>query len=248
MATCQDCGGCNFVIVYREGDEVCRDCGLVRSSHLLAVDETYTSYEVYNDTPDSPVGAKYDAIDNIMDKLGLENVKIINTVARSLLDTAKSKHHFRDNKLFIVSACCVYIACQTADKERLNRSSQEITSRLGIDTTTFSKTVKHIQLLTKSATANVATEDDSLIRQIQQVHDVPMKMLYRVANWIRDKDRRRRDLGLLLGTSPMITNAVLIYACLLDFKIKVSKSSICKYGWVSRATLDKHLKTLKHIL
>jgi hypothetical protein len=93
------------------------------------------------------------------------------------------------------------------------------------------------------------SEKDSIIRQIAQVEDIPMDKVQSVMKQVRILDAKRKKKCLMLGSPPLIVNAILIYVAAIKIhEIKINKTRYVEIGWVSRATLDKYVKVVMKIL
>ncbi len=233
---CPDCGGTDFVIHYAEGDVICRGCGLVVQDHITVDDGSWVGEPIYNYNPNSlPAEVKA-----VLMQLGLDHL-IEET--RNIFFHVTSKYNFRGERNRVCEACCVYIATRRA---RHGRDANEICTILGISTSAFQKALKTIYSLCPDLSqCKILTEEDTLIRQIQMVPNLDDKHTHKVACLVKELDRLRSAQRLLIATPPMIVNAILIFVAAEKLGISIDKQDFVSLGWLSRATLDKHVKLLR---
>lgn len=240
MARCPDCNGDNFVMDYKEGDVVCTGCGLVQERILV---DDGIPRDVYTDPETISAVKMHDRVKSACCHLGLE---AYTATASAIFEDAQRKHGFRGACFEAAVAASIYVACQVSTDGRSSRDATEIFPRMGVEASMFFKVLKLVYNLKPDlqTKAKRVTEDDILIRQIQQA-DVHTKDVHTVIRKVRDLDAVRRQHGIMLATSPKIVNAVLIFAAADALGIHVEKHTFVNAGWVSRATLDKHAKAIK---
>lgn len=180
---------------------------------------------------------------------GLDETTEVLQVSKDIFREVKEKYIFKGSRATAVVACCVYIAFKLTKRKRVARDASEVCKQLGIETCLFAKCMKDVVSLLPKIAAKLqqVTENDSIIRQIQAVQEVPQDMIYKLTTVIQHLDQKRIERNLMMGTAPMIANAVLIFVGAKRLGIKVKKTQFLSYGWVSRATLDKHIKDIVKI-
>lgn len=257
---CMDCGGFSFVTNYSEGDVTCTECGLVQEASMLMddvyynfthKDKEYASTLRYADTTSKPMKQTLeDLLSNYVAAFGLDSSAEVYRVAKDIFNEVKDKYCFKGWRIQIALACCLYIAFKLANRSRVARDAAEICARLGIESVVFSKIMKEVlRLLPKvEASLKQVTENDSIVRQIQLVKEIPLDRIHKLASVVQELDVLRLKHDLMMGTSPMITNAVLIFLGAKKLGVRLKKTIFLSYGWVSRATIDKHLKSMMRII
>lgn len=254
---CGDCGGFLFVTNSRDGDVTCTGCGLVQEQRML-MDEGFYNYSALDETgghvaPPTTLNNTDQRLGDYIAAFGVSNVSSFITVAKDVFTRftqATDKSSFRGLRLNAVMACCVYVSFKLVNTNRIARDASEVCKRLGIDKEMFNKAMKDLvdvcpMLASKMKRAN---GDDTVIRQLQDVVEVDASQVHKLASLVAVLDELRKKHDIMMGTSPMIVNAVLIFAAAARMGIKISKSRFVTYGWVSRATLDKHICTIKSCL
>ena len=253
---CADCGEYAFVTNCREGDVTCTSCGLVQEECMLMEDIYYNQNQdvaMLSDTKTESNVTLPTTIERLFDTsilaFGLDETSEILQASKDMFRDVKEQYMFKGARATAVVACCVYIAFKLANRKRVARDASEVCKQLGIETSLFAKCMKDVvSLLPKiGAKLQQVTEDDSIIRQIQMVQQIPHEMIYKLTTVVRHLDQKRIERNLMMGTAPMITNAVLIFVGAKRLDIKLKKTQFLTYGWVSRATLDKHMKDIVKI-
>lgn len=226
---------------YAEGDVVCRGCGLVVEDHMLVADPAH-AHEPMQPEPE-PCKANVE-LKSMLLQLDMDHTY---DEACAILTEVTSKYSFRGERSRVCTACCVYITAQRhATRQRQGRDAAEVCASLGVDASSFHKTLKAIYALCpRLSCTKTLTEDDTIIRQIQVIPDFDDKHTHRVLRVVKELDSVRRAHKLLLATPPMIVNAVLIFVAADKLGIGLDKRGFLSLGWLSRATLDKHAKALR---
>lgn len=247
---CGDCGGFRFVTNSHDGDVTCTGCGLVQEQRLL-MDDGFHNQSVMDETSGQ---VALPAISNIDHRLGeyiasfgVSNVSSFLTVAKDVYTRVKDKYAFRGLRLNAIMACCVYISFKLVNTNRIARDASEVCKRLGVDNKVFAKAMKDVIELCPMLEAKMkrVKEDDSVIRQLQEVIEVDANQVHKLAALVGVLDEIRSKNNIMMGTSPMIVNAILIFVAAANMGIKINKTCYLTHGWVSRATLDKHVHTIK---
>jgi transcription initiation factor TFIIIB Brf1 subunit/transcription initiation factor TFIIB len=166
--------------------------------------------------------------------------------ACTLLLQIKDRRSFRGTPNKAVIACCVYITCIKQGCSGVARSASEIYGALGLDGHAFSRALKIIYDMFPEVTQSCmpVRENDSIIRQLRRL-DLPNECVWKVARVVRKYDEERIHQSLMLGSPPLVINAVLIYIAMEDLSINtVKKAEYVKIMCISRATLDKYTKLL----
>jgi transcription initiation factor TFIIIB Brf1 subunit/transcription initiation factor TFIIB len=259
---CNDCGGFSFVTNYSEGDVTCIECGLVQEESML-MDDAYYNFTQNNkeyictmkplETTKLSKPMKQtleDLLSTYLAAFGLDESAEVYKVAKDIFQQVKDKYCFKGSRIHTVVACCVYIAFKLANRSRVARDAAEICAKLGIESSLFAKIMKEVlRLLPKTeASLKQVTENDSIVRQIQIMKEIPLEKVHKLASVVQELDSLRLKHHLMMGTSPMITNAVLIFIAARQLRIPLKKPAFLSYGWVSRATVDKHLKCMMKIM
>lgn len=232
---CPDCGGSDFVTHYAEGDVICRRCGLVVQDHITIDDGSWVGEPIY--PPARPPATELKAA---LVQMGLDHLYV---EARTVLSHVASKYAFRGERHRVCEACCVYIATR---RSRHGRDANEICTSLGVSAAAFQKALKTIySLCPELSQSKILTEEDTLVRQIQSIPSLDHKHTHKVARLVKELDRIRTSQRLLIATPPMIVNAVLIFVAAERLGLGLDKQAFVSLGWLSRATLDKHVKLIK---
>jgi transcription initiation factor TFIIIB Brf1 subunit/transcription initiation factor TFIIB len=234
---CRQCGGYKIVENHRAGDVTCTDCGLVLMDRFV-VDELHQhDYEPLNNKN--------------MDLLACCNhlnlPESIEKEACSLLLQIKDRRSFRGTSYKAVIACCVYITCIKQGCSGVARSAPEIYDAFGLDGHAFNKALKIIYDMFPNISHSCmpVTENDSIIRQLRRL-DLPNECVWKLARLVRKYDDERAHQSLMLGSPPLVINAVLIYMAMEDLSMNtVKKAEYVKVMCISRASLDKYIKLLR---
>jgi hypothetical protein len=173
-------------------------------------------------------------------------------------------------------ACCIYKACLASKQERVPRAAKEICSMLGVDPKKFVKVWKVWGVEgastsssaapsaalpplppTKSAIAHASTDinntqaRDCIIRQLQQLSEVPDSLVYPMAQRVSELDEIRIKNRVMVASPPLIVNAVLICVAMGEQGVcsdVVMKKKMIQLGWASITTLKKYTKIMCDIV
>jgi transcription initiation factor TFIIIB Brf1 subunit/transcription initiation factor TFIIB len=234
---CRQCGGYKIVENHRTGDVTCTDCGLVLMDRFVVDEFHHQNYEpFYHKNMDLLACCNH-----------LHLPESIEKEACSLLLQIKDRRSFRGTPNKAVIACCVYITCIKQGCSGVARSAPEIYDAFGLDGHAFNKALKIIYDIfpIMSQVCMPVTENDSIIRQLRQL-DLPNECVWKLARLVRQHDDERAHHNLMLGSPPLVINAVLIYMAMEDLSINtVKKAEYVKVMCISRATLDKYTKLLR---
>lgn len=254
---------------YSEGDVTCTECGLVQEQSLLMDDafynftqrdkEQYTSPATVSNTIDTIESSKLskplartleELLTMYVAAFGLDENAEIYRVAKDIFRKIKDKYSFKGARINVVVACCVYIAFKLANRTRIARDAAEVCTQLKVDSGLFAKVMKEVLRLLPAIEVRLkqVTENDSIVRQIQLVNEIPLDKVHKLTSVVQELDALRTKHNLMMGTSPMITNAVLIFIGARQLGISLKKTRFLSYGWVSRATIDKHIKSMMRII
>lgn len=249
---CGDCGEYTFATNCREGDVTCTSCGLVQEESMLMDDFYYNQNQdvaMLNDTKATLPTTIERLFDTSILAFGLDETSEVLQASKDMFRDVKEQYMFKNARATAVVACCVYLAFKLANRKRVARDASEVCKQLGIDTCLFAKCMKDVLSFLPKIVAKLqqVTENDSIIRQIQVVQEVPQEMIHKLMTVVQHLDQKRIERNLMMGTAPMITNAVLIFVGANRLGIKLKKTQFLTYGWVSRATLDKHMKDIAKI-
>ena len=244
---------------YCEGDVTCTECGLVQEESLLMEDAFYNFTEakdrdhismlamIEHSNLSKPLARTLEELlTTYVAAFGLDDSAEVYKVAKDIFRQIKDKYSFKGARISVVVACCVYIAFKLANRTRVARDAAEICTQLKIDSGLFAKVMKEVLRLLPSIEARLkqVTENDSIVRQIQLVKEIPLEKVHKLTAIVQELDALRIKQNLMMGTSPMITNAVLIFVGAKRIGISLKKKEFLSYGWVSRATMDKHIKSM----
>lgn len=248
---------------YSEGDVTCTECGLVQEASILMDDIYYNFTQKDKDhittlqplDPSMKISKQVkqtleDLLSKYVAAFGLDSSTEVYEVAKDIFYQVKDQYCFKGSRMRIAMACCLYIAFKLANRSRVARDASEVCTRLNLESSLFSKVMKEVlRFLPKvEATLKQVTENDSIVRQIQLVNEIPLDKVHKLASVVMELDALRIKHNLMMGTSPMIINAVLIFLGAKQLGIKIKKTLFLSYGWVSRATIDKHLNSMMRIL
>ncbi len=272
---CRDCGKSELIEDYTNGDIVCRCCGLVAEGHTVMTDAYYNP-SFYNDHGYIYEDDEFDhglqkttivskAVVYCGEKQNNEDIEnnfrsaCINLClseetqkeAKKMFESIRDKYIFRGQPLKASIACSIYIALNLRHKRCILRDAKEIYEPLGIDPLCFNKTLKMIYKMFPDYNNSMLTiqEEDTLARQVREIDEIPEEKVRLVIKHVRLLDEMRKEKKIMMGSSPTIVNAILIYvvACHM-LQISLNKTLYIKIGWVSRATLDKYVKIINEIV
>lgn len=150
---------------------------------------------------------------------------------------------FRGEPLLAMMGSSLYVAFNL---QGFSRDAKELCTPLGIDYHVFTRTLKVMyEILPDIARRmSIISQDDSVLRQVQSITDIPLTRTWEVIKEVRVLESVRKAHKILLGSPPAIINAILIYKACTNLGMSLNK---CKYvddAQISRATLEKHLKHL----
>lgn len=247
--SCYQCGSTNIIEDYREGDTICRGCGLVLSERNVQ-DTSHYNPCFYEDHEEYIEPLNYNkSIANTFEKCMIHLNFPESILKEASVLYAKLKEHggnFRGENLKGVIAATIYIACHQQNGGV--RHAKEIYESLGVDVTTFNKSLRRIYDVMPSIQEKISTikEENTLVRQIRQsLPNLPDKQVYKIYHRVLALDIQRKQKKILMGSSPYIVNGVLIYVMCERERIHISKSEYLETAKISRATLDKHYDTIK---
>ena len=248
---CTDCGSFNFVTVYCEGDIVCTGCGLVQAGCIVEDRAFYNPNCLSSGAPVDAVQLKqYNAeIDNKL-KYFASHLRLnehIEAEANTIFKAVRDKYSFRGAPLNCAIVGSIYIACNVQNTVGVSRDTKELCTAIGIDVQAFHKVLKHMYELLPEVHAQMQSvkEGDTLTRQIQSIDSIPLERTIEVAKEVRRLDSIRRNKLLLMGSPPVVVNAVLVFVACLTLKLKLHKTTYVAEVKVSRATLDKYVRLLR---
>jgi transcription initiation factor TFIIIB Brf1 subunit/transcription initiation factor TFIIB len=252
---CRDCGSDDFVENYAEGDTICKGCGLVaseRNSYDLVSYNKYT-YDDYEPLPRHYQESTTKLISKDMEEklkacvIHLNLPDTIEQEAKTLLEEIKYYHTFKGYRSNSVVACAIYLSCNKFGQTGA-RDSKEVYESVGIDSTTFHATLRDIYEIKPDLNKiHNIQNTDTLRRQIRQsLEEVQDNdKVYELARTCAKLEEERRRKKLLMGSPPFVVNAVLIFVAAEALNIKINKNVYVQKSGVSRATLDKHVATIK---
>ena len=185
-------------------------------------------------------------LDTILRSLHMQD-SFIAQHAHELRARIMSAHCFKGRPMVAAMACCVYLACKDSKQMRIPRSATEIIERLGLEAKVFHKVLKDINNMMPTCTEpqQHVSEHDTVIRQMQQLEDIPDAMYFPLARRIQAMDDIRKEKKYMIVSAPTIVNAVLILLACEEQDIKIDKNKMVSLGWISTATLKKHTKTIR---
>lgn len=247
--SCYQCGSTNIIEDYREGDTICRGCGLVLSERNIQ-DTSHYNPCFYEDHEEYIEPLNYNqSIANTFEKCMIHLNFPESILKEASLVFKRIKEHggnFRGENLKGVIASAIYIACHQQNGGV--RHAKEIYETLGVDVTTFNKSLRRIYEIMPDIQEKLSTikEENTLVRQIRQsVPTLPEKQVYKIYHRVLELDNLRKQKRMLMGSSPYIVNSILIYIVCEEEKIQMSKSEYIERAKISRATLDKHYDTIR---
>jgi transcription initiation factor TFIIIB Brf1 subunit/transcription initiation factor TFIIB len=256
---CPDCNGFFFVDDYHSGDTICKNCGLVVSERMIMDDISY--YPAFDGE-----GPSFEHNESLAHSDKYNNPKIksmlkrcisvlgfcesVEDVARDIFLDVCSKQIFRGHPLKAIMAASIYISCLLRERNGLRRDAREIYNSLKIDRLVFFKGLKTIYKIRNDLYVKISSvqENDTLYRQIATIDDIPNDLYMAIKTKVMVYDDLRKKKGLLMGSPPVIVNAVLIFVACESQGLKMNKTKYLQYGWVSRATLDKHARAISGIV
>jgi transcription initiation factor TFIIIB Brf1 subunit/transcription initiation factor TFIIB len=189
-------------------------------------------------------------LDGMLARLHLDN-SIVATTAHGLLKIIKQHLTFRDTMMNAALACCIYLACMQTKTGRIPRSAEEIYGHFMIDNKTFYKALKEVHNGIPQQASSILqrySEKDSVIRQLEQLHAVPLERIHEVVNRVAYYNTVRMDMRYMLATPPTTINAVLIVLACDDLDIAVEKKQMVNLKWASIVTMNKHLKSIREFV
>jgi len=242
---CPDCGGFSFVDVHHEGDTVCTNCGLVVQERNIE-DSIFYNQHSFDDheelTSHEPKTRNFESDKKLrmfVNTLFLPD--IVEKNANDLFQKIRALHAFRGQPLQAIMACTIYMSCNLL---QMSRDAKEIYEPLGINLHVFHKALKNIYELLPEVNMQMKRiqEDDIIVRQVQQL--VPNEKKWTVIRLVKHLDGKRKDKSILMGSPPSVVNAILIFIACEKLKININKTEYLLQARVSRATLDKHTRTI----
>lgn len=244
---CPSCGSHN-IVDDRMGDRTCTGCGLVLEERLIMDDIEYNWSWCHDSHAALPGSWSHEAppvLDVMLARLQLDSTAVA-TSAFAIYNQMKEHHQFRGSMLNAVFAACIYMGCLTNNQGRVPRAAHEIYEMFCIDSKQFYKAFKEIQsIVPRITTENRFTEDDGMIRQLEQLASVPINGLHDIARRMTFYNSKRKDMKYMLATPPTTINAVLIALACEDLGIPLNRNEMIKRKWTSEVTLKKHVKMIR---
>jgi transcription initiation factor TFIIIB Brf1 subunit/transcription initiation factor TFIIB len=250
---CPDCGGFSFVDDYRQGDTICTQCGLVVQERFIVDDYFYnaTSYEDHEEIMYPDEGYNYSNY-NIHRKMEAACIQLsvpqsIQDAARTMFDTVRKNKCFKGNPLNALVGCCIYLSYNTSSCLGISREMKDICIPLGIDMSSFHKTLKSVYDILPHLSREIVsnTNSDGILRKIQTIECIPENMRWSVKKEVDILESIRQKNNILMGSSPSVINYVLIYVACEILNIAVDKKKFIEDANISRATLDKHTRLVR---
>lgn len=250
---CYECGSMDIVEDRREGDTICRHCGLVLSERNIETTVFYNptffeDHEVYN----VPLKEHKRMIDETLEQciVHLNLSDIIKEESSKLYDRIKENGgNFRGENLYGIIGGTIYISCNKFASRGI-RNSKEIYEPLGVDITIFNKCLRWIYKLLPDVqqSMTIVHEDDTLMRQIRKVLiDTEYSIVSSIYKDVINLDKKRKERRILIGSTPYIINCVMIYIACEKNGLKLNKKEYVQVSKISRATLDKHYEKMREI-
>jgi transcription initiation factor TFIIIB Brf1 subunit/transcription initiation factor TFIIB len=245
---CRDCSGFHFLTDFAAGDVLCANCGLVQEGSIL-VDDAAHNYSIINEVETMEPGLHIENQEtNLKMKSFLHTLNLQDAIqqeAYNIFNEVNRKYKFRGSPLNAAVAASIYIACSSStQRNRVSRDMREICQRVGIDTSLFSKVLKHIYKLVPDTAHRMrnVSEDDTLMRTIAAIDGMPQDKVWIVARETHLLDNIRKEKQLMMGSPPNIVNAVLIFVACKRLDIRLHKTTFLEQVEISRASLDKYIK------
>jgi transcription initiation factor TFIIIB Brf1 subunit/transcription initiation factor TFIIB len=249
---CYECGSGDIIEDYREGDTICRRCGLVLSERNIQ-DTSYYNPTFYEDHEEYIETVSYNktTIDNTFDKciIHLNFPDTIKEEASKLFAKLNERGgNFRGDNLKGIIASLIYIACH--QKKGGIRHAKEIYESLGIGVSIFNKSLRTIYKIIPEIQEKllIIKEENTLTRQIRNnFTEMSNEQIYSIYHKVLELDIHRKQRKVLIGSSPFIVNSILIFIASEMENMNLCRGDYVKRANISRATLDKHYETLKII-
>lgn len=156
---CGDCGAAweTFVIDERQGDEICRQCGLVQSASLLSEGPDWSAMDISPPSPPThptlpflrpPPPTKEESIASLLEEATERYPPGVKHVSHQLYNAYKHSV-FRDSIKRQVATACVYVACA---QNHVRASVHQVAAALG-GSVNIRKTMKLVQAISCDAAA-----------------------------------------------------------------------------------------------
>ena len=243
---CPGCRQYRFVENSHDGDVTCTSCGLVVESHML-VSPLYCDHSeimLQFETQGKVEKKKNREIDNKVQAccVHLNLPESVQENVFKMFQTVRQAKCFRGHSLDAVIGAVIYVSC----RQCIPRAATEIHTPLGINANAFNKALKVLCHLFPdlTQTSHAINESDSIIRQIRRIDDIPDNHIWKIARQVESINIKRLTCNMLLGSPPCVVNAVLIYFVCQKMGIKLNKTKYVATAALSRATLDKHVRSI----
>lgn len=250
---CPSCASRDIIEIPREGERVCKGCGLVVEAHI-AYDDVFHNGNFFEDH--EVVHEPQHVSTNLSKMLSAAIIHLqlseqIEQEARSFIDNITTKKTFRGLRAQSFIGSVIYIMCNRQKTQNFRRTAKEICDGLGVDIKMFSGVLREIYKIDPDTQSkiHVVHSDNSLTRQIMDtIQNINQRQVMDIARIVRRLDEERKTKRLLMGSPPHTLNGVLIYlAChdpAISKSISIKKEEYIKKARISKVTLDKHVKVV----